>query len=54
MTPLVLMYQHLVLGQPLPAELPGMFAGTILLSLAMLVFGYSVFKKYEGMFAESV
>ena len=54
MTPLILMYQHLILNQPLPAGLPGMFLGTILFSLAMLVVGYSVFHKYEGMFAESV
>ena len=54
MTPLVLMYQHLILNQPLPAGMPGMFAGTILFSLVMLAFGYSVFNKYEGMFAESV
>ena len=54
MTPLVLMYQHLVLNQPLPAGMPGMFAWSVLFSVAMLVFGYSVFRKNEGMFAESV
>ena len=54
MTPLVLLYQHLVLNQSLPPGLPEMFLGTIFFSLVMLMFGYSVFKKYEGMFAESV
>ena len=54
MTPIVLMYQHLVLGQPLPAGMGEMFVSAILLSLAALAFGYSVFRKYEGMFAESV
>lgn len=55
MTPLVLTYQHLVLGQDIPGiHLGGMLFGSFLFSLAMLALGYQTFKKYEGMFAEVI
>jgi lipopolysaccharide transport system permease protein len=56
MTPLILAYQHLVLDKPYPvgADMGGMLVSALLCSLVFLVFGYNVFKKYEGMFAEAV
>ena len=55
MTPLVLTYQHLVLGQDIPGvNLGSLLLGSLVFSLLILVLGYSVFRKYEGMFAEAI
>jgi ABC-type polysaccharide/polyol phosphate export permease len=54
MTPLVLAYQSLILGQTPPADLGVLLLSSLLVSIVFLVLGYSVFRKYEGSFAEAV
>jgi lipopolysaccharide transport system permease protein len=56
MTPLMLAYQRCILNIPVPPtfDLWAMVAGSAIFSLIVLFFGYSVFAKYEGMFAEAI
>lgn len=56
MTSLILAYQRCILNMAVPPSIAvwPMVAVSAVIAVVMLVVGYSVFAKYEGMFAEAV